>query len=75
MPEIKLTGKPLDQRIADRRKSSGDGSGAEGEVHGRTVTHLHHNAGVEAHRESGGIDVHDKEALRAEYHRRKMAGE
>jgi hypothetical protein len=36
---------------------------------------LHHNAGVEAHRESGGIDVHDKEALRAEYHRRKMAGE
>jgi hypothetical protein len=48
MPEIKLTGKSLDQRVADRLKTSGDVAHADVHaVHGtgptRAHTHIHHS--------------------------------
>jgi hypothetical protein len=51
MPEVRLTGKPLEQRIADRLKpSAGNNSGADvTAVHGtgptRTITSIHKGAG------------------------------
>ena len=49
MPDIKLTGKPMDQRISDRLKSSGEGAKPDqivrkGDGPTRTITHLHHSA-------------------------------
>jgi hypothetical protein len=48
--EIKLTGKPLAQRVADRLKgSAGDNSGADVTTHHgsgptRTITSIHHGS-------------------------------
>jgi hypothetical protein len=49
MVDLKLTGKPMDQRITDRLKSSGEGANPDlmvkkGDGPTRTVTHLHHSA-------------------------------
>jgi hypothetical protein len=49
MPDIKLTGKPMEQRISDRLKSSGSGAKPDlmvkkGDGPTRTITHLHHSA-------------------------------
>ena len=49
MPDIKLTGKPMDQRIHDRLKSSGEGAKPDvmvrkGEGPTRAITHLHFSA-------------------------------
>jgi len=49
-PDIRLTGKPLAQRITDRLKSLGDGTNPSVQVtHGsgptRTITHVHMAAG------------------------------
>jgi hypothetical protein len=50
MPDnVKLTGKPMEQRISDRLKSSGEGANPDqivrkGEGPTRTITHLHHSA-------------------------------
>jgi hypothetical protein len=42
--EVKLTGKPQAQRIADRLRNSGDGSNPnEHTVHGSGPTRVHHN--------------------------------
>ncbi len=46
MAEVRLTGKPLEQRVADRLKSSGEGTNpAHVMKHGdgptRTITHVH----------------------------------
>jgi hypothetical protein len=78
--EVKLRGKPQDQRVADRLRGSSEGNNADQTFsHGagptRTITSLYHSAGVSAHRESGGLDVNDKQALIDEYHRRKASGE
>lgn len=48
MVDVKLTGKPLDQRIADRLKNSGDAANADvvakhGDGPTRTITNLHHS--------------------------------
>jgi hypothetical protein len=47
--DIKLTGKPMDQRVTDRLKSSGEGAKPDamikkGDGPTRTITHLHHSA-------------------------------
>jgi hypothetical protein len=78
MVEIKHSGKSMAQRVADRLRSSGDGSGAEGVTHGegptRTATHIHHNANVSLHGGGAGPDyANDIEARVAEDHRRKRA--
>jgi hypothetical protein len=51
-PEIKLSGKSMEQRIADRLRNSGVGRGTNPHVtatHGtgptRTITNIHHSAG------------------------------
>jgi hypothetical protein len=49
MPDIKLTGKPMEQRISDRLKSSGEGAKPDlmvkkGDGPTRTITHLHHGS-------------------------------
>jgi hypothetical protein len=49
MVDLKLTGKPMDQRIHNRPKSSGEGAKPDlmvrkGEGPTRTITHLHHSA-------------------------------
>jgi hypothetical protein len=49
MPNIKLTGKPMQERISDRLKSSGAGAKPDqmikkGDGPTRTITHLHHSA-------------------------------
>jgi hypothetical protein len=44
MPEIKLRGKPLEQRIADRLKNSGEGANPDISVtKGTGPTRTHHN--------------------------------
>jgi hypothetical protein len=44
MTEVKLTGKPLDQRIADRLRNSGDTAHADHSVvHGTGPTRAHTN--------------------------------
>lgn len=50
MPEVKLTGKPLAQRITDRLRPSGEGTNPsvvvqKGDGPTRTITHVHHAAG------------------------------
>jgi hypothetical protein len=49
MPEIKLSGPSMEQRIRDRLRPSGAGLGAEqcttvGSGPTRTITHVHHGA-------------------------------
>jgi hypothetical protein len=46
--EVKLTGKPLDQRIADRLRSSGEATNPDvrtqqGDGPTRVHTHIHHS--------------------------------
>jgi len=59
MPDIKLTGKPMDQRISDRLKSSGEGAKPDlmvkkGDGPTRTITHLHHSASNETKEQKKG---------------------
>jgi hypothetical protein len=49
MVDLKLTGKPMQDRISDRLKSSGEGAKPDlmvkkGDGPTRTITHLHHSA-------------------------------
>ena len=53
MPDIKLTGKPMDQRISDRLRNSGEGKDVRPDVTVqkgnsplRTFTNIHHSASV-----------------------------
>jgi hypothetical protein len=56
MVEVKLTGKPLDQRIADRLRNSGGGDAdiivQKGDGPTRTITNVHHSR-VSAHGSGG----------------------
>lgn len=59
MVDLKLTGKPMDQRITDRLKSSGEGANPDlmvkkGDGPTRTVTHLHHSATNETKKSKKG---------------------
>ena len=56
--EIKLTGKPLEQRVTDRLRNSGVGDGtspdvtvSKGEGPLRTHTNIHHAPGNQARKE------------------------
>lgn len=59
MAETKLTGKSMEQRIADRLKNSGEGANPDQcAVHGtgptRTITKIHHSPGSKARGGSEG---------------------
>jgi hypothetical protein len=59
MPDIKLTGKPMDQRISDRLKSSGSGAKPDvmvkkGDGPTRTITHIHHGSSQHGQRNTQG---------------------
>jgi hypothetical protein len=59
MPDIKLTGKPMDQRISDRLKSSGEGAKPDlmvrkGDGPTRTITHLHHGSSQQGTKQQKG---------------------
>jgi hypothetical protein len=54
MAEVKLTGKSMEQRVADRLKNSGDTANADvSVVHGtgptRTHTNIHHSGTAKRH--------------------------
>ncbi len=61
MADIKLNGPSMEQRIANRLRSSGEGSGADittrhGDGPTRTVTHIHHSARHVAPSKAGAMD-------------------
>jgi hypothetical protein len=62
--EVKLTGKSMEQRVADRLKTSGDTANADHSVvHGtgptRTHTHIFHGGTAKQHGQGQlGVDIH-----------------
>jgi hypothetical protein len=61
MVEVKLSGKPLAQRVQDRTKNSGEGAGTNPDVTvqtgnspNRTFTNIHHTTNKQSGGDTGG---------------------